>query len=58
MLEFVDGTDLLCEEDLGDGYKPFYHAVKHGDSNMYSILKELRSDLIWSEEAPASRQTD
>lgn len=58
MLEFVDWAGLLREEDLGDGYKPFYLAAKHGGSNMYSILKEQRSDLIWSEEAPASRQTD
>ncbi|KAL4868998.1 hypothetical protein BDV12DRAFT_185556 [Aspergillus spectabilis] len=46
MLEYVDGTDILDEGSLRDGYKQFYHALKLGDPTMYSILQDLRRDFI------------
>jgi hypothetical protein len=46
VLEFIDGTDLLHEEDLGQCYKRFYHALKQADSKVWLILDELRQDLI------------
>jgi hypothetical protein len=46
MLEFVDGTDILDEEGLSEGYRPFYRALKQADSRMYLLLEELRRDLI------------
>jgi hypothetical protein len=46
MLEYVDGTDILDENKLQEGYRKFYHALKLGDPVMYSILDELRLDLI------------
>ncbi|KAL3428981.1 hypothetical protein BDV09DRAFT_181142, partial [Aspergillus tetrazonus] len=45
MLEYVDGTDILDEENLRDGYKKFYHALKLADPVMYSILDDLRRDF-------------
>jgi hypothetical protein len=46
MLEYVDGTDILDENKLQEGYRKFYHALKLGDPVMYSMLDELRLDLI------------
>jgi hypothetical protein len=46
MVEFVDGTVILNEEGLREGYKQFYHALKLGDPTMYPILEGLRRDLI------------
>lgn len=46
ILEFVDGMDFLGKEDLGEDYRRFYDALKHGDSIMYLLLEELRCDLM------------
>lgn len=46
ILEFVDGIDLPNEDVLGDAYRQFYRALKHGDSRMYLLLDELRCDLM------------
>ncbi|KAL4744791.1 hypothetical protein BDW72DRAFT_208732 [Aspergillus terricola var. indicus] len=53
MLEYVDGTDILDEENLRDGYKQFYHALKLGDPTMYSILEDLRRHFTGT--APSSQ---
>ena len=46
ILEYMDESDLFSERDLGEAYRPFYHALKLGDfSRMYSLLDELRRDL-------------
>ncbi|CAG8380372.1 hypothetical protein CBS147333_9308 [Penicillium roqueforti] len=52
MLEYVDGTDILDENKLQEGYRKFYHALKQGDPEMYSILDELRLSLIEERRLP------
>lgn len=42
ILEFVDGTDLFDEADLGEEYRGFYRALKVGDPTIYQHLDELR----------------
>lgn len=58
MLEYVDGTDILDEENLRDGYKRFYHALKLGDPTMYSILEDLRRDFKGTAPPSQTRLTD
>lgn len=54
IMEFLDdGSGIFCEEDLGEEFKGFYHAVKHGDWKMWVILEELRSELISRERLPS-----
>lgn len=55
ILEFVDEMGLMDEEGLGEGYKQFYQAMKHGDSNMYLVLDGLRRNLIERRLLPASQ---
>ena len=43
ILEYVDGTDNLHEEELREDYRQFYHAAKIADPKMFSILDDLRS---------------
>ncbi|CAG8883773.1 unnamed protein product [Penicillium salamii] len=52
MLEYVDDTDILDESKLQEGYRKFYHALKLADTVMYSLLDELRHDLIEKERLP------
>lgn len=33
--------DLMDEKELGEGYKRFYQATNHRNSNMYRVLDEL-----------------
>lgn len=42
ILEFVDGTDLFDEADLGEEYRGFYRALEVGDPTIYQHLDELR----------------
>lgn len=49
LVEFVDGLDIFEEEKLREDYKQFYHALKHGDPRMYSLLELLLCDLICNE---------
>ncbi|KAL4776572.1 hypothetical protein BDW60DRAFT_86291 [Aspergillus nidulans var. acristatus] len=58
MLEYVDGTDILDEENLRDGYKQFYHALKLGDPTMCSILEDLRRDFKGTAPPSQTRLTD
>ncbi|KAB8255420.1 hypothetical protein BDV32DRAFT_112527 [Aspergillus pseudonomiae] len=55
MLEFVDGVDLLNEDGLGEAYRRFYLALKHGDSRMYLLLDGLRSDLKRRQLLPSNK---
>lgn len=52
MLEYVDGTDILYENKLQEGYRKFYHAIKLGDPAIYSTLNELRLSLIEERRLP------
>ncbi|KAL2698263.1 hypothetical protein AAEP93_010973 [Penicillium crustosum] len=52
MLEYVDGTDILDENKLQEGYRKFYHAIKLGDPAIYSTLNELRLSLIEERRLP------
>ncbi|KAF4767564.1 hypothetical protein N7455_011273 [Penicillium solitum] len=52
MLEYVDGTDILGENKLQEGYRKFYHDIKLGDPAMYSILNDLRLSLIEERRLP------
>lgn len=54
LLEFVDGTDIFDEKGIGQCYKHFYHALKHGDPKMFSFLDELRNDLGKRQVLPAT----
>lgn len=45
MLDFIDGTDILNENKLQEGYRKFYRALKLEDPKMWSILDELRLRL-------------
>lgn len=45
MLEFVDGTELLDEDRLGEEYRSFYRALGQADPKMYTHLDALRQDL-------------
>ncbi|OJJ50089.1 hypothetical protein ASPZODRAFT_1104119 [Penicilliopsis zonata CBS 506.65] len=42
LVEYVDGMDIFNEEDLRDGFRQFYHALKMADPVMFSFLKGLR----------------
>lgn len=42
LLEYVDGTGILDEEDLREEYREFYHAAKIADPAMFAILDGLR----------------
>ena len=46
MLDYIDGTDMLDENMLQEGYRKFYQAFKLEDPEMLSILEELRLSLI------------
>lgn len=49
---YVDGTNILDENKLQEGYRRFYHAIKLGDPAMYTILNELRLSLIGERRLP------
>lgn len=55
MLEYVDGTNILDENQLQEGYRRFYHAIKMGDPAMYPILNELRLSLIGERRLPVKK---
>lgn len=42
LLEYVDGTGILDEQDLREEYREFYHAAKIADPAMFAILDGLR----------------
>lgn len=46
IIEYVDGTEAMKEEDLAVCYRSFFRALKIGDSQVFSILDGLRNDLI------------
>ncbi|KAF9249977.1 hypothetical protein DTO027I6_9111 [Penicillium roqueforti] len=52
ILEYVNGTDILDENKLQEGYRKFYHALKLEDPEIYSILDELRFALIEERRLP------
>ena len=52
ILEYIDGTDILDENKLQEGYRKFYHALKQRDPKMYSILDKLRLSLIEERRLP------
>ncbi|KAJ5964922.1 uncharacterized protein N7479_004798 [Penicillium vulpinum] len=52
IMEYVDGTDIFDESELQEGYRKFYSALKLGDPTMYSILDELRLNLIEEHRLP------
>lgn len=56
ILEYVDvdETDVFDENNLGEKYQPFYHALKGGEwTQMYCLLEELHRDLISEQRLPA-----
>ena len=50
--DYVDGTDILNENKLQEGYRKFYHALKLGDPEIYSILDKLPLRLIKERRLP------
>ncbi|GKZ21941.1 hypothetical protein AbraIFM66951_007291 [Aspergillus brasiliensis] len=52
LLGYVDGGDLLNADLLEEAYRPFYVALKHGDSGVYLLLDRLRSHLNMSSDIP------
>lgn len=46
IIEYVDGTDAVKEEDLAVCYRSFFRALKIGDGQAFSILDGLRDDLV------------
>jgi len=46
VLEYVDETDIFNGKYLGEEYRKFYYALRNGDSTMWLLLDELRSDLV------------
>jgi hypothetical protein len=53
VLEYVDGTDSFDESELQEGCRKFYHALKLGDPEMWSILDELRRRLTEEHRIPS-----
>ncbi|CBF89403.1 predicted protein [Aspergillus nidulans FGSC A4] len=49
MLEYVDGTDILDEENMRDGYKQFYHALKPlwFAITLFPVVTSRKSQLKW-----------
>lgn len=45
MLEYVDETEILREDDLEPSFRPFFHALKTEGSAPYQILDELGKTL-------------
>lgn len=60
ILEYVDETEIFDGNDLADEYKEFYFALKKGDSTMFSLLDQLRCQLISNGHLPIeyNRESD
>ncbi|CDM27589.1 unnamed protein product [Penicillium roqueforti FM164] len=52
LYQYIDGTDILDKNKLQEGYRKFYHTLKQGDPEIYSILDKLRLSLIEERRLP------
>ena len=46
--DYVDGSDIFREGDLRDAYRQIYHALKVGDTTLFTLLEQFRLDLARS----------